>query len=166
MRPTLDIEQVATGEHWYGTQAQEKGLVDEVGTSDDLLLNLMEGRELVGCASPDVSACSTVLPIARQKARIACCYAGCSADKSRCCKENARQMPRVFVLIDRGTSERVCAVFKHVKYGGAFGVGNPCSSRKYSPLNTSTPLRCSTPVASIPAGVFMVANEFVCFDKQ
>ncbi|HCM9413653.1 protease SohB [Enterobacter hormaechei] len=48
MRPTLDIEQVATGEHWYGTQAQEKGLVDEVGTSDDLLLNLMEGRELVG----------------------------------------------------------------------------------------------------------------------
>lgn len=48
MRPTLDIEQVATGEHWYGTQAQEKGLVDEVGTSDDLLINLMEGRELVG----------------------------------------------------------------------------------------------------------------------
>ncbi|AFM60296.1 protease SohB [Enterobacter cloacae subsp. cloacae] len=48
MRPALDIEQVATGEHWYGTQAQEKGLVDEVGTSDDLLLNLMEGRELVG----------------------------------------------------------------------------------------------------------------------
>ena len=39
---------MATGEHWYGTQAQEKGLVDEVGTSDDLLLNLMEGRELVG----------------------------------------------------------------------------------------------------------------------
>lgn len=48
MRPSLDIEQVATGEHWYGTQAQEKGLVDEVGTSDDLLLNLMDGRELVG----------------------------------------------------------------------------------------------------------------------
>lgn len=48
MRPSLDIEQVATGEHWYGTQAREKGLVDEVGTSDDLLLNLMEGRELVG----------------------------------------------------------------------------------------------------------------------
>jgi len=48
MRPTLDIEQVATGEHWYGTQAREKGLVDDVGTSDDLLLSLMEGRELVG----------------------------------------------------------------------------------------------------------------------
>ncbi|MEB6377969.1 protease SohB [Leclercia adecarboxylata] len=48
MRPTLDIDQVATGEHWYGTQALEKGLVDQVGTSDDLLLSLMEGRELVG----------------------------------------------------------------------------------------------------------------------
>ncbi|MDY1038983.1 protease SohB [Lelliottia sp. CFBP8978] len=48
MRPSLDIEQVATGEHWYGIQAQEKGLVDEVGTSDDLLLSLMDGRDLVG----------------------------------------------------------------------------------------------------------------------
>ena len=48
MRPTLDIEQVATGEHWYGIQALEKGLVDEMGTSDDLLLNLMDGRELIG----------------------------------------------------------------------------------------------------------------------
>ena len=48
MRPTLDIDEVATGEHWYGTQALEKGLVDQVGTSDDLLLSLMEGRELVG----------------------------------------------------------------------------------------------------------------------
>ncbi|MDI3426777.1 MULTISPECIES: protease SohB [Enterobacter] len=48
MRPTLDIDSVATGEHWYGIQAQEKGLVDDVGTSDDLLLNLMEGHELVG----------------------------------------------------------------------------------------------------------------------
>ncbi|MFY9993535.1 MAG: protease SohB [Leclercia sp.] len=48
MRPTLDIDEVATGEHWYGTQALEKGLVDQVGTSDDLLLGLMDGRELVG----------------------------------------------------------------------------------------------------------------------
>ncbi|WP_230351152.1 protease SohB [Lelliottia sp. WAP21] len=48
MRPSLDIEQVATGEHWYGMQAREKGLIDEVGTSDDLLLGLMEGRELIG----------------------------------------------------------------------------------------------------------------------
>jgi serine protease SohB len=47
MRPQLDIEQVATGEHWYGQQAQEKGLVDEIGTSDDLLLGLMEGHDVL-----------------------------------------------------------------------------------------------------------------------
>ena len=47
MRPSLDIDQVATGEHWYGSQALEKGLVDEIGTSDDLLLGLMEGREVL-----------------------------------------------------------------------------------------------------------------------
>jgi serine protease SohB len=47
MRPQLDIEQVATGEHWYGQQAQEKGLVDEIGTSDDLLLGLMESHEVL-----------------------------------------------------------------------------------------------------------------------
>ena len=47
MRPSLDIDQVATGEHWYGSQAQEKGLVDEVGTSDELLLGLMNGRDVI-----------------------------------------------------------------------------------------------------------------------
>jgi serine protease SohB len=47
MRPQLDIDQVATGEHWYGQQAQNKGLVDEIGTSDDLLLGLMDGHEVL-----------------------------------------------------------------------------------------------------------------------
>ncbi|WP_318356653.1 protease SohB [Enterobacter sp.] len=47
MRPTLNIDEVATGEHWYGVQAQEKGLVDEVGTSDELLLSLINEREVV-----------------------------------------------------------------------------------------------------------------------
>ncbi|MDA8479313.1 protease SohB [Citrobacter sp. Awk 4] len=47
MRPSLDIEKVATGEHWYGQQALEKGLVDEVNTSDDVILDLMEGREVL-----------------------------------------------------------------------------------------------------------------------
>ncbi|WP_437891121.1 protease SohB [Phytobacter sp. V91] len=48
MRPGLDIEQVATGEHWYGSQALEKGLVDAVGTSDELLLGLFEQHEVIG----------------------------------------------------------------------------------------------------------------------
>ena len=47
MRPSLDIEEVATGEHWYGQQAVEKGLVDEINTSDEVILSLMEGREVV-----------------------------------------------------------------------------------------------------------------------
>lgn len=47
MRPQLDIDQVATGEHWYGLQAKDKGLVDEIGTSDDLLLGLMDGRDVL-----------------------------------------------------------------------------------------------------------------------
>lgn len=47
MRPSLNIDQVATGEHWYGQQAVEKGLVDEINTSDEVILSLMEGREVV-----------------------------------------------------------------------------------------------------------------------
>ena len=47
MRPSLDIDQVATGEHWYGQQALEKGLIDEVNTSDEVILGLMEGREVL-----------------------------------------------------------------------------------------------------------------------
>ncbi|EKK5181597.1 protease SohB [Cronobacter sakazakii] len=47
MRPSLDIDAVATGEHWYGVQAKEKGLVDEISTSDDLIIALMAEREVV-----------------------------------------------------------------------------------------------------------------------
>ncbi|MFO0593722.1 MAG: protease SohB [Myxococcaceae bacterium] len=37
-RPSLDIDQVATGEYWLGTKALQLGLVDQLGTSDDCLL--------------------------------------------------------------------------------------------------------------------------------
>ncbi len=37
-RSQVNIDQVATGEHWYGTQALKFGLVDEIKTSDDFLL--------------------------------------------------------------------------------------------------------------------------------
>ena len=45
-RPALDLERVATGEHWYGTRALELGLVDEIGTSDELLTGLAAERDL------------------------------------------------------------------------------------------------------------------------
>jgi serine protease SohB len=41
-RPELDMERVATGEYWYGSRALELGLVDEVGTSDDWLLQAID----------------------------------------------------------------------------------------------------------------------------
>ena len=37
-RPSLDIDKVATGEHWFGTEALELGLVDKLITSDDYLM--------------------------------------------------------------------------------------------------------------------------------
>nr|WP_318153329.1 protease SohB [Halomonas sp. ML-15] len=46
-RPQLDIEAVATGEIWYGSEAPDKGLADEVGTSEAYLLDRMaEARVL------------------------------------------------------------------------------------------------------------------------
>ena len=45
-RPELDLEQVATGEHWYGTRALELGLADQLSTSDELLAELCRDRDL------------------------------------------------------------------------------------------------------------------------
>ena len=36
-RPALELEKVATGEHWFGTQAKALGLVDDIQTSDDVV---------------------------------------------------------------------------------------------------------------------------------
>ena len=46
LRPIVDLEQVATGEHWYGSQALELKLIDEIGTSDDYLLKAAESAEV------------------------------------------------------------------------------------------------------------------------
>jgi len=45
-RPDLDLDQIATGEHWYGTRAMELGLVDEIRTSDELLADLAKEMDL------------------------------------------------------------------------------------------------------------------------
>ena len=45
-RPLLDLDKVATGEHWYGTRALELGLADEIKTSDELLKELAPERDL------------------------------------------------------------------------------------------------------------------------
>jgi len=45
-RENLDLEKVATGEYWHGKQAIELGLVDELGTSDDILLAAAKERDV------------------------------------------------------------------------------------------------------------------------
>ena len=45
-RPDMDLEKIATGEHWYGTRALELGLADEILTSDELLGDLAAERDL------------------------------------------------------------------------------------------------------------------------
>ena len=45
-RPQVDVEQIATGEHWYGIRALELKLVDELRTSDDFLIEAAKERDL------------------------------------------------------------------------------------------------------------------------
>jgi len=46
-RPSLDIDKVATGEHWFGIKAHELGLVDEIKTSDDYLYESAKNYQVV-----------------------------------------------------------------------------------------------------------------------
>jgi serine protease SohB len=46
-RPDLDLEKVATGEHWFGTQAKALGLVDEIKTSDDLIVDACKNKTVL-----------------------------------------------------------------------------------------------------------------------
>ena len=50
-RPELDIEKVATGETWFGQDALDRHLCDELRTFDDVKLDLFEG----GCEVLQVS---------------------------------------------------------------------------------------------------------------
>lgn len=46
-RPNLDISKVATGEYWYGQDAKDLGLVDEIRTSDDYLLSQSDTNQII-----------------------------------------------------------------------------------------------------------------------
>jgi serine protease SohB len=45
-RPQIDIDRIATGEVWYGLQAQEKQLIDAVQTSDEYLMERRKDCDL------------------------------------------------------------------------------------------------------------------------
>ena len=49
-RPNLDLDSVATGEHWYGRRALELGLIDEIKTSDDYLLESAKTHDIFSVA--------------------------------------------------------------------------------------------------------------------
>ncbi len=46
-RPDVEIEQVATGEFWLAEQAKDKGLVDEITSSDDYLTKQAKDRHII-----------------------------------------------------------------------------------------------------------------------
>lgn len=45
-RPGLDVDRIATGEHWFGVKGRELGLVDDLFTSDEYLMQCCESAEV------------------------------------------------------------------------------------------------------------------------
>lgn len=45
-RAKLDIDKVATGEHWYGLQALELGLIDKIQISDDFIIKAVSDYDV------------------------------------------------------------------------------------------------------------------------
>ena len=45
-RPLVAIDEVATGEAWFGTRALERKLVDDLKTSDEYILELCDKRDV------------------------------------------------------------------------------------------------------------------------
>lgn len=46
-RPQVDINNVTTGEHWFGQQAINLKLVDQIGTSDDIILEAIKDKKVL-----------------------------------------------------------------------------------------------------------------------
>lgn len=46
-RPHLDVEKIATGEHWFGQPALSLGLIDEMATSDDVILQTIKEKSVL-----------------------------------------------------------------------------------------------------------------------
>jgi serine protease SohB len=67
-RASLDVEKVATGEHWYGIQAKELGLVDELQTSDDYILNCAKEQSVYSISYEVKKTLSQRLSVSLQSA--------------------------------------------------------------------------------------------------
>ena len=71
-RQQIDIQKVATGEHWLGTQALGLNLVDEIKTSDDYLLECSKQAQVFEIAfevkKPLLSKLSATANLLKEKA--------------------------------------------------------------------------------------------------
>ena len=45
-RPSVEIDSIATGETWVGTQAKDRYMVDEIKTSDEVVIEAFESSEV------------------------------------------------------------------------------------------------------------------------
>lgn len=45
-RPVVEIDKIATGEHWYGQRALALKLIDEIQTSDDYLMQAIQDKDV------------------------------------------------------------------------------------------------------------------------
>lgn len=52
-RPELNLEQLATGETWYGIEALEHRLIDRIGTSDDYILAHLNSHRILHLKTPE-----------------------------------------------------------------------------------------------------------------
>lgn len=53
LRPQLNLEEVANGDHWYGKEAVALGLVDRLQTSDDFISQFIESHQVIKLTSPE-----------------------------------------------------------------------------------------------------------------
>ncbi|KMT65127.1 protease SohB [Catenovulum maritimum] len=66
-RKDMDVRQVATGEHWLATKAKDLGLVDELSTSDDYLIEKINSADVVQVKYQVAKSMMEKLPFAASK---------------------------------------------------------------------------------------------------
>ena len=91
-RPKLDLDAVATGEHWYGEDALNLGLVDELKTSDAYLLEKMQTQEVYVLHSQTKPTLAQKLGFAAMAEQSASCLIDMVSDK----------LPQVITQLNNG----------------------------------------------------------------
>ena len=68
-RPQLDVARVATGEYWYGAEAMGLGLVDEIATSDDVIVRHLDTHRVVEVQASEPDSWRDRLPFVSARRR-------------------------------------------------------------------------------------------------